>query len=152
MAYTLVDLLDKLIFIEEKGYEMFMEIAEAHPDQEKIKTLVKVFANEEKRHAATYEILKNKLKENTLHELDIALYDKAVKFIYDFFKLERTPRIENIRDVLEYCLDFEKENLALVTIVHGTLFKEGDKESQEIFSSILEEEKKHVQNIKAFLK
>lgn len=152
MAYTMVDLLDKLIYIEEQGYEMFMNIAETHKENEKVRTLVKVFAHEEKRHAATYEALKNNIKDVITQELDITLYNKAVKFIYEFSKKERKPKMENIQDVLEYCLDYEKENLALVTIVQGTLFNEKDTESQQIFARIIAEEKKHVRNIKAFLK
>jgi len=151
MAYTMADLLDKLIFIEEKGYEMFMNIAETHSSNEKVRTLVKVFANEEKRHAAIYEALRDNIKNSPTRPLDVALYDKAVKFIYEFSKAERKPRMENIQDVLEYCLDFEKENLALVTVIQGTLFNEEDKERQQIFTRIIAEEKKHVKNIKEII-
>ncbi len=155
MSYTIVDLLDKFILIEQKGYEMFMEMAMDHGIEENIKILLRVFANEEKRHAEMYRSLKEHITEDIIKEIDFSLYDKVLKLIYEFSNRNRFADLYNKRELLNFCLDFEKENLALALSIQGILvtsYSDIETSNYQVLEKIISEERKHIENIEAFLK
>lgn len=155
MAYTVIDLLDKFIQIEQTGYEMFTQIADSSGAQEKIKTLARIFAREEKRHMDIYRRLKEKMQKEPGIEVDFSLYDKASTIIFGFFRPGLTGGAEDERQLLETCLNFEKENLALALSVRGVLMnsdKGAESVPYKIMTVIVNEEQKHIKNIEIFLK
>lgn len=155
MAYTIVDLLDKFILIEQKGYEMFMVIAANEAVEERIKALARIFASEEKRHSEIYKGLKEKMAGEPGIDVDLGIYDRASKLIYEFLNGNRIARTQNAKDILEFCLDFEKENLALIMSIQGILVsgeKSADSKNYRLLEELIGEEQKHIKNIELFLK
>lgn len=154
MAYTIVDLLDKFISIEQAGYKMYTEIAKTDNVENKIKTIAKIFAMEEKKHIEVYKSLKKSMEKEPDIEVDFFIYDKASTLIYQFTKLNKVPDTTSPKRLLEYCLSFEKDNLALLLSIKGILIKsKADEESinYKILSKLISEEQKHVENIKCFI-
>lgn len=154
MAYTVIDLIDKFILIEQGGYEMFIKMASVEGTQERIKTLCRVFANEEKRHGEVYKKLKSEISGEPDLEVDFSIYDKASKFIYEFINSNRPVSDLDTRGMLEFCLSFEKENLALAISIQGILANEKKGIGTKVYDALTEiisEEEKHIKNIEAFL-
>lgn len=154
MPYTIVDLLDKFIIIEQNGYEMFLKIAGLDNIPANIKTIAKVFAKEELRHIELYKNLKDEISGRTDIELGFDIYDKASKLISEFLKVFQQSKTENIKEILEFSLDFEKENLALLLSIQGLLVSSDNSQSKsyKVFSEIINEELIHVENVNYFIK
>lgn len=155
MAYTTTDLIDKFILIEHSGYQMFMKMAADEGADERLKTLARVFANEEKRHAEVYEKLKKEICGELDIEIDFHVYDKVTKFIYEFINSHKNVGSVDLRGMLEFCLEFEKENLALVMSVRGIFVDEkkgSDSMIYDVLTEIIGEEEKHIKNIEGFIK
>lgn len=153
MPYTLKDLIDQFITIERNGYAFFTSMAALEDMPERIRTMARVFAQEEMRHMKIYEHLKDR---HTLHlgdEVDIGIYQKAQNMIRDF-----TPKMDNFRSfdrngILEFSLAMERENLVLVQILKGLLESDatGDAALTEFLDAIAKEEEKHVSNIESLI-
>lgn len=154
MPYNIVDLLDKFIYIEQAGYKMYMEITKMNSIQDKIKTIARVFAIEEEKHIAVYQCIKERMKNEPEIEVDFYTYDKASTLIYQFTKLKKIPDWESPISLLKFCLDFEKDNLALLLSIRGFLIKTKEDENSinyKAISEIINEEYKHVKNIENFI-
>lgn len=153
--YTIVDLIDKLIEIEKSGYELYMEMSANSQAEERVQIVAKVFSNQESKHRGIYESLRNSAYAYKDIEIDFNIYDKAAKLIYEFSKFKTKKSITNIKELIEFSLMFEKENLALVLSIRGLFVKSQqdlDKGKYKILSQIIEEEQKHVRDIEALLK
>lgn len=155
MAYNVADLLEKFIAMESNGYELYMKIASSGEFDERIKTMARVFAREEKRHMSLYRKIKKSINTNTTnYDIDVDVYDKASKLFMEFSKRHSNIYINNPRELLQYAVDFEKENLAIALSVQGFLVRTLDDvntEGYKILSEVIKEEEKHVKNIEAFL-
>lgn len=154
MPYTIVDLLDKFIAIEQTGYKMFMEITYRKDIQDNIKTMARIFANEEKKHIEMYQKLKAKMENEPQTEVDFFIYDKASTVIFQYTKINRNVETENSKRLLEFCLNFEKDNLALLLSIRGIFLKsKADTNSlnYKLISEIIAEEQKHVKNVETFI-
>ena len=155
MAYTITDLIDKFILIEQNGYEMFVRIAADEGADERIKSLARVFANEERRHEERYKKLRDDIAREPDIEVDFRVYDRVTKFIYEFINSSRAIANNDIKAMLEFCLDYEKENLALVMSIQGVFADEkngAETKAYSVLAEIINEEEKHAKNIEMFLK
>ncbi|WP_053955251.1 hypothetical protein [Inediibacterium massiliense] len=153
MGYTAIDILEKFIEIEKNGRDMYEDIGNMSKDI-KIKMIAKVLKKEEERHILFYESLKEELK-NVTEEVDFDIYDK-VSFLLNKFKHKLdSPNTENTYQLLEFALEFEKQNVAVLVDIQGRLVrKKEDMKSQayQVVSRVIEEEKKHVENLQRFVK
>jgi rubrerythrin len=153
--YTVIDLIDKLIEIEKSGNELYIRMSANAQAEERVKIVAKVFSNQESKHVDIYENLRKSVYEYKDIEVDFNIYDKAVKLIYEFSRLKITKDITKVKDLLEFSLMFEKENLALVLSIRGLFVKSQqdlDTGNYKILSEIIKEEQKHIRDIEALLK
>jgi len=154
MPYTIVDIIDKFISIEQAGYKMYMEITKMNYVHDKIKTIARVFAIEEGKHIEIYKSLKERMENEPDIEVDFYIYDKASTFIYQFSKLKKISDTTSSRNLLKFCLEFERDNLALLLSIRGILIKtkaDEDSINYKAISEIINEEYKHAQNIEHFI-
>lgn len=151
--YTIIDLLDKIIQIETRGFEMYEYISLRTDIDPKIKTVARILALEEKRHAKMYTHIKNKIPLGELTPIDFDIYDQASKLINNF----RTPDAQylaSIEELLRFASDFEKQSISLVLSIQGLLVREAedsDSITYKTLSEIIKEEEKHIENIENFL-
>ncbi len=154
MAYTIVDLLDKFISLEQAGQDMFMGITGRKDVQHKIKTMAKIFANQEKKHIEIYQTLKAKLEKEPETEIDFFIYDKISAAIFQYAGISRVVETESPKSLLEFCLNFEKDNLALLLSIQD-IFSKAETDTNavniKLISEIISEEQKHVKNLEAFM-
>ncbi|HHX62404.1 MAG TPA: hypothetical protein GX707_17080 [Epulopiscium sp.] len=152
--YTVLDLIEKVINIEQKGYEMYTLISLMEDIDENIKVVARILASEEKRHEQIYIKLKEEVEAGEVPPIDFSTYDKASNLISSF----RYPVMGHLKDIeqlLNIALDFEEQSISLVISIQGLLIKEyGDSVSvtYDALTQIIEQEKKHIQNIERFLR
>lgn len=152
MAYTIVDLLDKIISIEEMAKKMYVDLSDKYKNDISTKTILNILVREEERHISYYKEIK---KECVKPEpIDFHLYDKA-SFLFNQFKGNIiAPKLENHEELLKFAVDFEKKNVAFLIDIRGRLVtnvEDIDKPMYKILDKVIEEEKKHVENLEQFL-
>lgn len=154
MSYNILDVLDKLIFIQKEIRETYKEIKTKTKDN-KINILSSVLIKEEERHIEYYKKLKEKFTNELDENIDFDIYDK-ISFLINQFKERlyyKSPN--NVRELLEFALECEEQNKALLIDIQGRLVKNKE-DSQtiayKVLSIIIKEEEKHVKNIKFFIK
>lgn len=152
--YTILDLLDKFIDIEESSYKIYDNIVKTENIPQPIRTMAGVLAREEIRHVKIYKNLKVELEEKDGLEIDFELYDRIHKVVSDFKRRMADLQINDINDLLKYALDFEKDNLAMVISVQGILVRKlEDEETKpyEALTKLIKEEQGHIANIERFI-
>lgn len=156
MPYNVTDLLEKFIAIEKNGYDLYLKIASGKGLDEKIKVMARVLAREEKRHMELYKKIGKNIGTNAEnHRIGVDIYDKASKLFMDFSRRHSSIDVNNPRELLQYALDFERENLAIALSVQGFLVTNQEDVKTEVYkilSEIIKEEEKHVRNIEMFFR
>lgn len=154
MGYSIVDLLDNLIVIEQNTCRMYRYIASSDSSAaNSLKTVAMVLAKEEERHIAFYQNIK---KEVSLHkdiEIDFDIYDKASSLVLEFKKFIAKPQAKNAEELVQYALNMERENVALLLNVQGRLVRKPDDRdtmSYLALSDLITEEQKHINNLQVF--
>lgn len=152
--YTIIDLIDKFIEIENKGLEIYRATMNLGEEDFKIKSIAMTLAKEEERHIKYYEALKRELSDKA-EEIDFIAYDKA-SFLVNKYKenISIIGNFRDIKDILQYALDFEKHNLALIIDIQGRIVnteKASTGVTYKILNRIIEEESKHINNLLPFV-
>ena len=109
--YTVIDLLDRLILIEQKGAEMYRLISIMEDIDEKIKVVARILASEEKRHEQIYKDYRDAIDERDLPFIDFDIYDKASNLINNF-RYPVSEKMKDIEELLYFALDFEKQSMS----------------------------------------
>ncbi|PAB58730.1 ferritin family protein [Anaeromicrobium sediminis] len=153
MAYTVIDLLDKIILIEEMAKDMYEEMGKKYGEDINIRTIVNVLVREEERHIKYYKDLKKECKDE--ESIDFHLYDKA-SFLFNQFKGNIiAPKISTKEELLNFAIDFERKNVAFLIDIRGRLVtsvNDSEKCMYRVLGKIIEEEQRHVDNIEKFVK
>ena len=153
MLYTIIDILDKIIGVEEKGREIYLQLAEESKDNVKLASVARILALEEQRHIEIYTNMKKKYQD-AAPSIEFDVYDRVSKLIIDFFKTSYKLDSQNVNELLKAALSFENENLALIIAIRdfvGANGINGENTVYEILSSIIDEEQKHVSNLELFV-
>lgn len=147
MAYTIFDLIQKLIDIEKDALEIYKKIEEKSQNESKVICIVaRAIEKEEQKHIEYYEKLKSDLKEELKESIEFYLYDKVAKLLFEFRSRIQLPQINNVQDLIKYSLEFEKNNIGLLLDIQGRLLEKMDDVNNNIYkviSTIIDEEKKH---------
>ncbi|MGO5093770.1 hypothetical protein [Clostridium sp. LCP25S3_F10] len=154
MGYTIIDIIDNLIYIEKKGYNMFKEISKSCKDS-KVSIVAKTIANQENKHIQYYENLKENIETLDKEDIDFFIYDKVSARIQQFKFNMNITEMTNIKELINFSIDFEKENLALLIDIQGQLIrKETDTNmlTYNVIEKIINEEKKHIQLLNPYCK
>lgn len=151
MSYTIKDVLDKLIDIEKEMSKLYSNISNIdNKNYDNFKILCKVMAKEEGRHVAYFDQIKSSITAEDNVEIDIFTYDKISQAIAQFKSKIDIPNLKNIKELIEFMVNFEKENAALLINLRGKLVKKSDdteKDSYKILTTLIEEENKHIKSL-----
>lgn len=152
--YTVIDLIEKLIVIEQKGQEIYKLISLMDDIDENIKVVARILLSEEKRHVKVYEKLRDRVKMGDVPAIDFGVYDQASNLISSF-RYPVSGHMKDIEELLKFALDFEKQTLSLVLSIQGLLIRDSADSgtvTYNVLSEIVKEEKKHIENIERFLR
>jgi rubrerythrin len=155
VAYTVDDIIEKLILIEKDSMDVYTVIAEKFKDTNKsISIIAKTLYKEEKRHVDYYETIRSEFKEYKHEEIEFYLYDKASKLLYEYKQRVQVPQLKSVKELLTYAVDFERNNISLLLDIQGRLVQSPMdivKLSYEIISNMIEEEKSHEEQLQKLL-
>lgn len=156
MAYTIVDLLAKLVSIEQNACNMYKNMAFMDTGSfPAFKTVANILAIEEERHVIVYKKLMDEAGSFSDIELDLSLYDKASELIQEFKKRIAIPVAIDNKSIIEFALEFEKKNLALLLDVRGRWVRKPEDAEGTVYMTLTDliiEEEKHVKNLEPFCK
>lgn len=154
MAYTMVDLIDKLILIEQKGSNVYRIIAYTGNHVTSLRNAAAVLARDEERHVEYYTELKERLKEYPGLEIGFDLYDLASGLLHTFKRQIAMPDVEDVQALLMFAKNLEEENIALIKNIQGRLVNHRDDVgtmAYKVLGDILAQEETHIKNLESFL-
>lgn len=147
MNYTISDLLEKLINIEENTLEIYNEIQVNLESKFKaFDIIILAIKKEELKHIEYYKKLKKELENNSNEEIDFYLYDRVAKLLFEFKNQNNIPRISIVQDLIRYAFELEKKNIALLIDIQGRLIQKEDdmnKKVYKVINDIITEERGH---------
>lgn len=151
MYYTIKDLIDKLIDIEKEMSKLYLSISNlADKNYTSFKILCSVMSKEEERHIAYFEQIKNNISDEDDVEIDVFTYDKLSQATAEFKNKIDIPNLKNIKQLIEFIVNFEKENEAVLINLRGKLVKKASdmkKDNYKILTILIKEENKHIRSI-----
>lgn len=147
MNYTILDILEKLINIEEDALKIYIQIAEAAKNNSlRISIVAKTIAKQEQKHIEYYKNLMHDLDGKLTETIDFYLYDKAAKLLFEFINNIQLPQINSVKQLLKFALEFERSNIGLLLDIQGRLLGKIDDVDNDIYkviSIIIKEEHEH---------
>lgn len=153
MGYTIVDIMNKLLGIEESGKSFYLELAAKESRNIKLASVARILAKEEERHIALYLDLLHTPQPVEDMEISFDVYDRAVKLLSEFSRFSKSPKAQDAKELINWALSFERENLALVLSIRGLLVRTAEdtqSHAYNILSEVIREEEKHISNLEQF--
>ncbi len=152
--YTILDIIDKIIEIEEKSLELYKMLQKSPNISERVRLATGVFVREEERHIEVCEKIKREISDLEDIHIDFDIYDTISKVIIEFRRGLTYSEADDVKQLLISALKFEQKNLALVIRIQGLLVrKKEDTEtnSYKALTRIIHEEEEHIEMIETFL-
>ena len=144
MAYTAIDLLDKVIYVGEKSKSMYDKSLEGLQKNSTIYLVIKVISKNLCKNIEYYKKLKEENCNAGIEEIDFVIYDKISSLINEFTNKIIIIDTIDIKSSIEVSLNFQKDVLALFISIQGRLIKsEKDIKTKtyEILSDMIKEKK-----------
>lgn len=154
LAYTAIDLIKKAIIIAKKRHEVYKKISKDMEKNFKVAVAANILVRSVEKNIDYYEKLKMEL-ENDDEYIDFDIYDKISHLFNKFSQRFENPEIRDVEDFLEFSLSFERQVVAFYIDIQGRLVKRAEdteKKAYKILSSIIEEKKNHIKNLRMYIK
>ncbi|WP_333861382.1 ferritin family protein [Clostridium sp.] len=147
MSYKIFDLIQSLIDIENISLKLYSKIERNFKNESpKISILAKTIAKQEQKHIEYYENLSQSLKGKLDDSIDFYFYDKISGLLFEFKKNIKIPKVNTPRSLVEFAIEFERNNVALLLNIQGRLLQNINDINNRIYkviSIIIKEEKEH---------
>lgn len=115
--------------------------------------MMNIFIKNLNKSIQYYKNLKEEIKNLPLEEIDFVIYDKISFLIDTFNRKEIVTESMSAKDILECCLNFQKDTLALYIDIQGRLIKnENDVKAKtyKIIEDMIREKEKYVKDLEEF--
>ncbi|WFD09309.1 hypothetical protein [Tepidibacter hydrothermalis] len=157
MAYNTIDLIDKAIDIAKKRKEIYINIANDNYENKRMNIVVNTLVKGLDKNIDCYNRLKKYIAQNeeVLENIDFLVYDKILFLVNQFKKRLMNPKISDIKSLLRFSLNLEKEIYALFIAIQGRLVvKEEDAKTNtyRFLSNIIKEKEEYIKNLEVFAK
>lgn len=155
MAYTVLDLLDKIIYVEEKKKNICGVELEKVKDDTRIYILVKVLMKNLNDSIEFHKELKEEVKKTEMEEIDFIIYDKVSFLIDEFSNKVIAPDNFNIKSIFKCCLDFQNNILSLYIYIQGKIVQREEDvgtSTYKVLNTMIVEKKKEVKELEDFAK
>lgn len=155
MGYNIVDIIDKGINIGNKRKITFENIKKNRCDIPNMEIISRILIKEVDRTIQYYERLKKEIGNAQLEEIDFVVYDKISFLVNEFNERLYVPKINNVREYLEFSLELEKDTYSLLIDIQGRFVKNTDDihtKTYKILSDIIDNMEKHIMTIEKILK
>jgi hypothetical protein len=155
LNYTLFDLIQKLIDIENDFYNIYVKIEEQSKNKTSaIYAVTKAIEKQVKKQIEYFEEIKNDSSEKSDEFIDIYIYDKIAKLLFEFRTHIMFPEINTVQDLIKYAVEFKKNTIGLLLDMQGRLLEKMEDVNNDIYkilSIIIKEEEKNEKMFKNLL-
>lgn len=154
MGYTIFDVLDKIIKVETRIKDIYIEVTKSYQVR-RIEIVSRVLAKEKERHIQYYSNLKKESTSELNEDIPFDIYDKISFLINQFNKMILIEKFSSFEELLLYALKYEEMNKALLIDMQGRLLRKKEDNNTlayKILSEIITERQKHINNINNFIK
>jgi hypothetical protein len=156
MAYSLPDLLERLVVVKESSVNIFEAIANNSSQSDKrISIVSRVFKAEEMRHIQHYRELLEESKVQVNTDIDFDIYDKIYSLINEFKNRIAVPKVSTVQELVSFTFDFEMSVTALLLDIRGRMVRSSNDAANFNYVAITQlilEEQKHAASISTFIK
>ncbi|MCT4509673.1 MAG: hypothetical protein N4A48_13125 [Tepidibacter sp.] len=156
MAYNNIDLIDKMIYIEQKRKEIYIQIANENFQNKLISIIVKTLLKNLDRNLTYYTKEKEYIEQENLSEvINFLLYDKILFLINKFKKRLAKPDITNVKSLLKFSISWENQVYALLIDIQGRVIeKEEDigTNTYILLTKLIKEKEEYIKSLEAFAK
>ena len=121
MGYTIIDILDKAILIQNRQIDIFTDIINENNNINIVKVLSKILINKSRKTINYYENLKNSAVSLNIEEIDIMTYDKISFLINEFNTRIYVTSISNAKEYLKFTCNLLKDVYSLFIDIQGRL-------------------------------
>ncbi|QBD87863.1 hypothetical protein EW636_10110 [Clostridium tetani] len=153
MAYTALDLLDKIIYVEEKKRDICGAGLDKAKNDMRIYILIKVMMKNLDRSIEFHKELKEQMLKSKMEEIDFIVYDKISFLIDEFSTKLLAPDIFNIKGLIKFCLEFQRDILALCIYIQGRIVQREEDMNTSTYKALnamIVEKKKEIKNLEEF--
>ena len=154
MSYTIIDIVDKTINIEEKRIAVINEMINENKSLPTINILGKVFQKESIKMIDYYKNIKSQLVNSEVEEIYFRTYYNISFLINEFCNKIFVPKAKTPKEYLRYNLTTISDELALFIDIQGRLVNNAHKTSgvtYNILSGIILRMKERIENINKIL-
>lgn len=154
MAYNCIDLIDGAINIGNKVLEKYKYISNNQKDMNSIKIFTNVFIKQQQEKIKYYNLLKEKLMNEEIVNIDFVIYDKISSLMIEFNNTIIIQKFYNKEEFIERVLTINKEIRALFIDVRSRLMKsEEDFNSckYNVLTNIINMEEKYIDDLEKAL-
>jgi hypothetical protein len=155
MGYTIADIMNKLLEIEESGRNFYLKLAAKQAHNINLASVAQILAKEKERHIALYSHLIDRPQLLEDMEISFDIYDRAAKLLSESYGFRKSPQAQDAKELIHWALSFEKENLALVLSIRGILVQTPEdiqSHAYHILSEVIREEEKHISSLEQFIR
>ncbi|MGO5066946.1 MULTISPECIES: hypothetical protein [unclassified Clostridium] len=152
MPYDIMDLINRVIDIESKVIEIYINVNKKYDSSSSFKIFSKIFMKYEKEKIDYFNSLKMKLNKERIKEIDIYIYDKISSLIAEFNGKISTNcyKDKNVKEFIECVLNMNKDIRALFIDIRGRMIQkngDGDSYEYEILTDIIRMEEKYIEDL-----
>lgn len=155
MAYTVIDILDKVIFTTEKKKKSCDEVLKDLDVNSSTHILLRVLTQNLGKSIKYYEKLKLEFKNSPEEEIDFVIYDKISFLINEFNHKVIVPENMDVKNILKCCLEFQNDELALYIDIQGRIVrneKDVETNTYKILQSMILEKQRYIYTLTNFMK
>lgn len=154
MGYTILDILDKLIQVEINIKNVYLEVAKITKFR-RVNIVARILSKDKERHIEYYKEIREENSFELEEDIPFDIYDK-ISFLVNQFKTRiRIENFNTLDELLDYALDYEEMNKALLIDMQGRLLRKKEDNNTVAYKVLLEiirERQKHINNIQNFIK
>lgn len=152
--YTILDLIDKAIIIAKKRKIMYKKIASLDSQHVSTTMIANILSKNAEKTIVFYEKLKSEVADGQ-EAIDFVTYDKISFLTNEFKRRFESPNIYDVKNLLEFSLEFEKQVIALFIDIQGRLIHNSydvEKNAYKTLHSIIQSKQKHINNLQMYIK
>ncbi|WP_027623044.1 hypothetical protein [Clostridium lundense] len=153
MSYTVLDLIDKIIYMIDKKKDICKSILDNMKKGTSVYILMSVFMKNLDTSAKYYMNLKKDVSIEDLDKIDFAIYDKMSFLMNEFNSKTIFEESTSVRDIIDSWLSFQKDALALYIDIQGRLVKNEDDvktNTYKIIANMINQKKNYIKGLEDF--
>lgn len=155
MSYTVLDLIDKVIYMIGKKKDTCRSILDETEKDTSVYILMSVLMKSLDTSAKYYINLRKEVRMEDLDKIDFVIYDKMSFLMNEFNNKTIFAESVSVKNIINSWVSFQKDALALYIDIQGRLVKNQDDvktNTYKIIANMINEKKKYIKSLEDFAK